>query len=50
MNFSGVITVLVTINMLCHVEVTSIQLLNLLKGTMSIYIICLLRLPSHKIV
>jgi len=31
MNFSGVITVLLTIIMLCHVEVTFIQLLNLLK-------------------
>ena len=34
--------------MLCHLEVTFIQLLNLLKGTMSIYIICLLSLSSHK--
>ena len=41
-----------TINMLCHVEVMFIQLLNLLKkkGTMCIYIMCLLSLSGHKIV
>ena len=42
--------ILLTMNMLCHVEITFIQLLNLLKGTMSIYIICLLSLSGHKIV
>ena len=30
--------ILLVINMLCHVEFTFIQFLNLLKGTMSIYI------------
>jgi len=42
--------ILLTINMLCHAEVTFIQLLNLLKCAMSICIICLLSLSSHKIV
>ena len=42
--------VLLTVNMLCHVQVTFIQLLNLLKGY---YVYLHLRLPSlssHKIV
>ena len=37
-------------NMLRHVQVTFIQLLNLLEGTISIYIISLLSLSGHKIV
>jgi len=42
--------ILLTVKVLCHVEVTIIQLLNLLKGTMSIYSVCLLSPSSHKII
>ena len=42
--------VLLTVNMLCHVEVMFIQLLNLLERH-SVYLhLCLLSLSSHKIV
>jgi len=42
--------VLLTVNMLCHVEVMFIQLLNLLE-TYFVYLhLCLLSLSSHKIV
>ena len=46
MHFSGVITVLLTINMLCHVEVTLIQLLNLLEKYYVYLHLCLLSLSS----
>ena len=42
--------ILLTINMLCHVEVTFIQLLNLLERHYVYLHICLLSLSSHKIV
>ena len=42
--------ILLTIDVFRHVEFKFIQLLNLLKNTMSIYIIYLLSLSSHKIV
>jgi len=44
--------VLLTINMLCHVEVMFIQLLHLLEGSMSIYIyVCIVSLviKSYKL-
>jgi len=40
--------VLLTINMLCHVEVMFIQLLNLLERCYVYLHLCLLSLPSHK--
>jgi len=52
MNFSGVITVyFFAISMLCHVEVTFIQLLNLLRGYYVYYIMYLLSLviKSYKL-
>ena len=42
--------VLLTINMLCHVEVMFIQLLNLLERYCVYLYLCLLSLSSHKIV
>jgi len=42
--------VLLTINMLCHVEVMFIQLLNLLERYYVHLHLCLLSLSSHKIV
>jgi len=42
--------VLLTINMLCHVEVMFIQLLNLLERYYIYLHLCLLSLSSHKIV
>jgi len=42
--------VLLTINMLCHVEVMFIQLLNLLESYYVYLHLCLLSLSSHKIV
>jgi len=42
--------VLLTINMLCHVEVMFIQLLNLLERYCVYLHLCLLSLSSHKIV
>ena len=42
--------VLLTINMLCHVEVMFIQLLNLLERYYVYLHLCLLSLSSHKIV
>jgi len=41
---------LFTINMLCHVEVTFIQLLNVLKWHCVYLHLCLLSQSSHKIV
>jgi len=42
--------VFLTINMLCHVEVMFIQLLNLLERHYVYLHLCLLSLSSHKIV
>jgi len=42
--------ILLTINMLCRVEVTFIQLLDLLKWYCVYLHLCLLSLSSHKIV
>jgi hypothetical protein len=42
--------VLLTINMLCHVEVMFIQLLNLLERYYDYLHLCLFSLSSHKIV
>jgi len=42
--------VLLTINMLCHVEVMFIQLLNLLERYCVYLPLCLLSLSSHKII
>jgi len=42
--------ILLTINALCHVEVTFIQLLNLLKRYYVYLYLCLLSLFSHKII
>ena len=42
--------ILLTINMSCHVEVTFIHLLNLLKRYYVYLHLCLLSLSSHKIV
>jgi len=42
--------VLLTINMLCHVEVMFIQLLNFLERYYVYFHLCLLNLSSHKIV
>ena len=42
--------VLLTVNMLCHVEVMFIQLLNLLERYYVYLHLCLLSLSSHKIV
>jgi len=42
--------VLLTINMLCHVEIVFIQLLNLLERYCVYLHLCLLSLSSHKIV
>jgi len=42
--------VLLTINMLCHVDVMFIQLLNLLERYYVYLHLCLLSLSSHKIV
>ena len=42
--------VLLTVNMLCHVEVMFIQLLNLLERYCVYLHLCLLSLSSHKIV
>ena len=42
--------VLLTVNMLCHVEIMSIQLLNLLERHCVYLHLCLLSLSSHKIV
>ena len=42
--------VLLTINMLCHVEVMFIQLLNLLERYYVYLHLCMLSLSSHKIV
>ena len=42
--------VLLTINMLCHVEVMFIQLLNLLERYYFYLHLCLLSLSSHKII
>ena len=42
--------VLRTVNMLCHVEVMFIQLLNLLERYYVYLHLCLLSLSSHKIV
>ena len=42
--------VLLTIDMLCHVEVIFIQLLNLLERYYVCLHLCLLSLSSHKIV
>ena len=42
--------VLLTVNMLCHVEVMFIQLLNLLERYYVYLHFCLLSLSSHKIV
>ena len=42
--------VLLTINMLCHVEAMFIQLLNLLESYCVYLHLCLLSLSSHKIV
>jgi len=42
--------VLLTINMLCHVEVMFIQLFNLLERYYVYLHLCLLSLSSHKIV
>ena len=42
--------VLLTVNMLCHVEVMFIQLLNLLERHYVYLHLCLLSLSSHKII
>ena len=42
--------VLLTVNMLCHVQVMFIQLLNLLERHYVYLHLCLLSLSSHKIV
>jgi len=42
--------VLLTINMLCHVEVMFVQLLNLLERHYVYLHLCLLSLSNHKIV
>jgi len=42
--------VLLTVNMLCHVEVRFIQLLNLLERYYVYLLLCLLSLSIHKIV
>jgi len=42
--------VLLTTNMLCHVEVMFIQFLNLLERYYAYLHLCLLSLSSHKIV
>ena len=42
--------VLLTVNMLCHVEVMFIQLLNLSERHYVYLHLCLLSLSSHKIV
>jgi len=42
--------VLLTVNMLCHVEVMFIQLLNLLKRYCVYLQLCLLSLSSHNII
>jgi len=51
LNFLGVITrVLLTVNMLCHVEVMFIQLLNLLERYYVYLHLCLHSLSSHKMI
>ena len=42
--------ILLTVNMLCHVEVMFIQLFNLLERNYVYLHLCFLRLSSHKIV
>jgi hypothetical protein len=48
--FGCVYCVLLTINMLCHLEAMFIQLLNLLERHYVYLHLCLLSLSSHKIV